>query len=358
MSSILAVGSASVEEVLHVKNDLKLGGKYTAAARIVGVGGSGVNYTCRLLAMGQAVYPLLVVGEDPGGDAVVAEIRRSATRGHATCHDIQRVPDATTARTIIMLDRFGRRTTITVPGHKLESFGNVVSAALTRTLGHPIDAVMIGHIPTDHDGDVTRLILRRFIGEMGNVYILFNPGRTQYTLGKGGFPKLLERVDCIQFHVDEAREFLASGGQYPGRLHFGEMLDALADLCQSAVITFGRLGAVGKKRGAQGGVLAYPYDVDENILDTTGAGDAFAAGVVASMTSDANQNRDLRVAMTEGRLWATYACMKYCGARECPTPMDLKLFERRHQAMQIGEVEELEAKEFYRLLRLLERTVD
>ena len=90
------------------------------------------------------------------------------------------------------------------------------------------------------------------------------------------------------------------------------------------MITLDKFGAIAtcghKPRGVY---IAWPHDL-ANIVDTTGAGDAFGSGLVASMFSG---NDHLADGLERASLWAAYACTTLGAANDCPTPDELKMFE-------------------------------
>jgi sugar/nucleoside kinase (ribokinase family) len=86
-----------------------------------------------------------------------------------------------------------------------------------------------------------------------------------------------------------------------------EALDALLEKCQTVVIKRGSQGAIGKSRGGESVIVpALPVEV----ADTTGAGDAFAAGFISHFST----HRDLMRALMAGVEIAA-RCVAIVGAR-------------------------------------------
>jgi sugar/nucleoside kinase (ribokinase family) len=84
-------------------------------------------------------------------------------------------------------------------------------------------------------------------------------------------------------------------------------LDILLTSCETVVIKLGSRGAIGKSRGGQSiSIPAVPADV----VDTTGAGDSFAAGFIAHYTT----TKDLHHGLIAGAEVAAH-CVAIVGAR-------------------------------------------
>jgi len=140
-----------------------------------------------------------------------------------------------------------------------------------------VKAVMIGHIYGEdtREGKVTRTIIER-TRRKGNVKIFANLGLSQIRLGAQHWKRYLKKIDVFQLSLDEAREFF-----------YGQKNRSLQSVIQwfksngvSAVITMDRFGGVATFRGREAIVLAWPFELGGRLADSTGAGDAFGAGLV------------------------------------------------------------------------------
>lgn len=361
MGDILVVGSASVEQLHVLSEELQEGRKQTARLCVPAVGGSGVNYACRLLAMGRSVSVLLAMGDDEGGGRIRAALEESARRG--------RIPaglDLTVCRldrtpiTTIVIEPGGRRTIIDEPVKIPSDFASRARDWLARTMAKASagDALMVGHLPGDQGGSVTGELIEEFRRRRKHGFILLNPGRSQYEPGIGGFARELPKVDCLQLADHEALAFAPKIGKGSAKeLTYAEALKRLSDsgACRAAVITFARLGAVGREQEGDGGVLAYPYRLHSQCKDETGAGDAFAAGLVFSLTSA--RPGTLHHAMDVARLWASYACTQYGGAGACPSWEELHQWAKTYEADAVAEVTEMLAGQLDALLGLYDQAL-
>ena len=107
------------------------------------------------------------------------------------------------------------------------------------------------------------------------------------------FITLVEQVDILFANEAEARALTR-------RTNFAEIAQSLADRCPVVCVTHGPLGSVIYAGGQVHAVLAAPV---EKIVDTTGAGDLYAAGVLDGNT----QGYDLVTAGKIGSIAAAEA---------------------------------------------------
>ena len=99
----------------------------------------------------------------------------------------------------------------------------------------------------------------------------------------------------------------------------------------SAVITLDRFGAIGiHKKEPDSIFISWPILEVKNVVDPTGAGDAFASGMVSYLCekSDLSPN-NFQSAIGTARLWAAYACRTYGGAGQCPDRETLEKFKEK-----------------------------
>jgi len=76
---VITVGSGAFENILLCDGVLQLGGKHIVQQE-ESLGGSGLNYTLRLLAAGKEVLPILPVGDDPLGQLIRESILVAAEK--------------------------------------------------------------------------------------------------------------------------------------------------------------------------------------------------------------------------------------------------------------------------------------
>ena len=166
--------------------------------------------------------------------------------------------------------------------------------------------------------------------------VVANFGNTQLALGAEFWLPRLGRCDVFQGNAREIAHFFAAGGR--PRLSPGEVLRILSRQPFSTVITMGRLGAILLDRTDRRCLLHRPaWDIE--VLDPTGAGDAFAAGMVASLGGrQAYTTAGIRRAVGEGAVWSACACLHAGGGGECPDAAGLARFRRQLRGSSVPQV--------------------
>jgi sugar/nucleoside kinase (ribokinase family) len=333
--AIVTVGSGNIEYILEHKGEIIPGQKHIVKAHEF-FGGSCLNYTFRLMAAGYDVFPMPLVGDDPSGQKI-----RKALLEYARPEALSK-----TIQTFVAADDFllpaleTPQTTVVVHAGRRTIFSPELGAAreATQSLMQRFDkvadatgsgrmAVMIGHILLNGDasnpGEVTQKIIERFYRQH---LIFVNFGRSQYRHGIEFWEKALKNVDLLQLNLGEIRH-LFRDTKNPVTL--SGVIDWLKAHAITAVITLKQLGAIGTfGDGSDGLVFARPLNIPA-VVDPTGAGDAFAAGMVASLKCQKNFGfQDFKAGMTQGRLWASYACTKIGASTDCPDLKTLAAFEK------------------------------
>jgi sugar/nucleoside kinase (ribokinase family) len=92
-----------------------------------------------------------------------------------------------------------------------------------------------------------------------------------------------------------------------GETNVEKALEILLEDCETVVIKRGSLGAIGKSRGS---ILVTIEALPTEVLDTTGAGDSFAAGFIAEYAASKNMQRSL-----EAGAAVAARCVAIVGAR-------------------------------------------
>ena len=346
---VLAVGGANVEHGYALPPNFLPDTKVTIDPQPWLAGGSSVNHGCRLLAMGVDVDPVLPLAKrDPMSAVIVEALGAAASTGAATCRRtdlLVRGAGLATPYTTIIRQGAGRAVLNEFSPDLMTAYAEHVDrhlAALARRRSSP-DVVMIGHIHADraretrqgvgHAGAISRRVLsspalasaRRFV----------NFGSAQYKLGAKRWSRVLrDRVDVFQLDIGETRRFCADAGLADESLE--SILGWFRERC-TVIVTLERFGAIGQLAGSDQPIAVWPFLIDD-LADTTGAGDAMGAGVVASMlvedfhatdVDDAERSDRFQRALEFGRVCGAYACTTVGGASECPSLEVLAEFEHR-----------------------------
>ncbi|MCX6926269.1 MAG: carbohydrate kinase family protein, partial [Verrucomicrobia bacterium] len=151
----------------------------------------------------------------------------------------------------------------------------------------------------------------------GRSFMLANLGNTQLNFGIEFWEPMLVRMNSLQLSVRELRTLFAASGMEAKSLAW--MLDWLRDRRITTVVTAGKFGAVGSYQDGCGGICI-AGGTNLEVVDPTGAGDAFASGFVAEILARGKFGiEDFCAAMSSGRAWAAFACMTVGGSGPAPS---------------------------------------
>lgn len=232
-------------------------------------GGSAANVATGVTGFGVAAAVLGSVGDDDRG----RQARDRLEAEGVDCSHLVETPDATTAVKYLVVDSAGQVMVLGGPGAN-EAFE---AAAL------PDDALAAAdflHLTGQRPETAAELARR---ANQAGVTVGFDPGRR---IAERDFSLALSRADVLFLNDREAEIALASGD-----------LDEEGTL----VLKHGANGA--EVRAPDGAWVHRGFDVD--VVDTTGAGDAFAAGFVAALLDGDGYGRAVRVGNAAGALATT-----------------------------------------------------
>lgn len=277
MARIVSLGSALQDIYLIDENDfqtvrlgetdllknLEIGAKYDVAKLDFFIGGGGTNSAVTFARSGHEAIYLGNIGHDPAGEAVLKKLDEE---GIDTSY-ISYLPHYKTGCSIILLDeKSGERTALTFRG---------ASAHFHNMSPKDLDLIQPDWLyVTTLRGDMgTLLDFFEHAKELG-IKVMFNPGVLELANPKQVLG-LLSDVDVLLVNKREASELV--GGSL-----LEELLNKLRNYCPTVIITDGAMGGI-----ATNGEKTYRFGIyeDVKIKDTTGAGDAFGSGFLASLAS-------------------------------------------------------------------------
>jgi sugar/nucleoside kinase (ribokinase family) len=336
---VLVVGSASGEYVLRLDLPLKIDQKQSVDSEWLS-GGSGVNYSLRLMRQGVRVIPIPSVGNDELGRQIRSELLDEAHEmapGSSVeqfiAADTFFVGTKTTCSTIIVGE--GKRTILTERTSNGGGFYQHLEARLHALMDAEVlsrvGVVVIGHIHADSDrgrpGACTRLLLDMFAGRTA---IFANFGNSQICHGLDFWSDDLSKLAVLQMNLDEMRLFFRRRDGTERSLR--EIVDMLRDHGVTSAITLDRLGAVCTFKAERKQIFALPFRLSR-IVDSTGAGDAFGACIARHLVAQVRQGsmgfnsvQSFETAVEEARFWAAYACGWPGGSSHCPNRTELEAY--------------------------------
>ena len=359
---IITVGSGNVEYILQHNGEVELGKKHLIDSHEL-IGGSCVNYSLRLLTVGTNVFPIPFVGKDRDGQKIRDEMLKAAIQKGITEDERQFIesenffiPGARTPRATVLVHQ-ERRTIFSerfTEGRATEKHIRQRLQLLNQLFSDHQGSVMIGHITLDADthrpGRITKMVINSF---SDNFLVFANFGNCQLKHGIDFWQEDLKHIDLLQLNFDEIREMFRQEGGFKS---LSEIVAWLQDHSITAVITLNRFGAIGTyKNGRDGIILAWPLEIGK-IVDPTGAGDAFASGMVKSLRGRKNFTfQNFVSAITEGRLWASYACTTIGACSSCPTRKALDDYIRSNSQPHKKHLEITESVYSEQIMNLIEK---
>jgi ribokinase len=249
-------------DVLYRVPEIVLNGETFVESSTLATGGSAAN-TCRALARwGVSTGFVGAVGDDPDGSALLAALRDSDV-------DVSHVAVKTgvpTGRVMGLVDPQGHRSLYVDPGansHLVESDIPLETLAHTQRLhlASFVDASqlllqekVIKHL-------FTTQFTRSIADGVAKRALSFAPGQIYARLGRDRLAEILQRTEILFVNETEAEQL-------------GGVVSLLASDCQVVVVTLGSRGS--RIITAEGSLCTSAFQSD--VVDTTGAGDAFAAG--------------------------------------------------------------------------------
>jgi sugar/nucleoside kinase (ribokinase family) len=266
MARLLVIGNVNADEVVRLDAPPFSGAHLSGHPEGVRLGGGGANAAVALAQAGHDVAIRAAVGDDETGAHLVA-----ACRNHGLdVSGLHVLPGRATNRPLILIDPTGERTLIarkTIAADALEPPPDDIAAdgVLVKTFDPALAAFMAAR--TAHGPVVAHAP-----------------------------PAAFDRWPATVWVTSES-EATAAGGSDP----WGAARARAGAGLQWLVITRGTAGAEALgPDGARHAVPAHPVD---RVVDTTGAGDVFAAGLLHGLLGGA----DITAAMSLAALWAARA---------------------------------------------------
>ncbi|BCJ42281.1 ribokinase [Actinoplanes ianthinogenes] len=264
MTRVIVVGDLVTDVLVEHDGPIQPGSDTAAAIRVAG-GGQAANTAAWLASAGQPVTLVAAVGDDRAGRDRVAELATAGVR------DAIQVRAGAATGSVVVLTGAGERTMITDRGACLLLDPAHVTAAIA---GVPGAHLHLSGYPLLHAGSrpagLAALAAARDHGL--TVSVDAASAAPLRAAGPEAFLAWVRGADLLLCNADEA-DVLAGPGSPAAQAA------RLTDFVQHAVVKRGAGGAVWATR--DGGSWSAPA-VPVPVKDPTGAGDAFAAGLLKS----------------------------------------------------------------------------
>lgn len=295
MAGVLCIGDVMLDVIAVLQTDINYGSDTPSNISTHGGGAAG-NVASWSRISGAATKIVARVGNDHAGIALLSEFDALGVE-HGECA----IPGFDTGIVVVLVDRAGERSMFPESGAN----SSLSPADLPDLVGIEVVYLSGYSLLNSHSRPGVLQIIAKI--RAAGIPIFYDPATV------GGM-RQVERHEIrdwlsnmtVLFMNEEEALFLS------GASNIQNALNELMKFSPTVVIKCGADGAVGKTRG--GGVLNVPA-VPTKVVDTTGAGDAFAGGFIAKWL----QNPDLKICMEAGAQ-AAAQCVAIVGARPHVTP--------------------------------------
>lgn len=295
MSRILCIGDAALDVIVKMQTEIHVGSDTASQISMHG-GGAAANTATWLAQLGHSVFFSCRLGDDAAGRAISSEFDLWKIEHRRTFLENEK-----TGVVVVLVDDKGDRTMFPDSGAN--------SGISERDLPnlHGFDAAYLSGYSLFNPLSTNGVL--RMVNEIKDVGIplIFDPASvgTMMAFNRKRVIETLAYMDITIMNEDEAR-YIADCDA------LDEALDFITDIVSTAVIKTGSSGAIARIRGSNT-VISHADAV--NAIDTTGAGDAFAAGFIPLWL----ESKDLLASMNAGNEVARQ-CVAIIGARPSVNP--------------------------------------
>ncbi|WP_254767107.1 carbohydrate kinase family protein [Salinilacihabitans rarus] len=281
MVTVLTAGHVNWDVTLRVDQLPEPDGEAAIRSQRQSGGGSAANVAAALAGLDCESELIGSVGDDDNGLLARRELEATGV----SLDGLRIVEDAETAVKYLLVDDEGEVAVLGNDGVNEAVEPGDVDPARVRAASHV-------HLTSQRPDTAARIA--RIADEAG-IPVSFDPGRR---LAERDYSAALERADVIFATDREVEAMLAD--EFPD-----------SDLADRTVVV--KRGEDGAEVHAPGGTYVHP-GFEVAVVDTTGAGDAFAAGYIATSIETDDVERALEFANACGALAASEE-----GARSAPT---------------------------------------
>lgn len=299
--NILVVGSVNMDLVVRAPNVPRPGQTLMGEGFASSPGGKGANQAVAAARMGGHATFIARVGRDPFGDCLL----RSLAAEGVDCQAVLPTAEAATGVALIVVDHRGENAIVVAPGaNSLLTPDDIYSRSALFDRAAVVVLQLEIPLPTVR---AAITVARRH-----QCKVILDPAPAPTPL-----PDELCQVDILSPNAHEA-EIIT--GQKAAQEHIDKnvALDLIARGAQAAVLKLGPRGSIVATADGQFAQLR-PYQV--NVVDTTGAGDAFTGALAVAVAQGRSLPDAARLANAAGSL----ACTRLGAQSAIPTADEVRI---------------------------------
>lgn len=270
---VVVVGDLMTDVVTRVDDPLSLGSDTAATVR-TRLGGAGGNVAAWLAAQGVSCAFVGRVGDDPFGREAVAALQAAGIATHVGVD-----PHAATGACVVLVGRDGERTMLPDAGANSTLSPDDLPLDDVRRAGHVHVSGYTLLNPGSRDAGTTALAVARAAGVGTSVDA--SSAAPLEAVGRAAFAAMTRDVDLLFVTLDEAAVLCDSRDPTV-------VIAALSAHYPQVVLKLGRSGAWWHAADGRPTCVAAAVPASAAVVDTTGAGDAFAAGYLAATLGGAD----------------------------------------------------------------------
>ena len=298
MTKVLCIGDIMLDVTAVTGRELEQGVETRAHISTQG-GGAAANVASWLAHTGTPTYLVTRVGDDAAGRTLLDELDRYGVE-----HSTTLIEGLSTGVVIVIVDALGERTMFPDSGANaglgLADLPDLAEFTTLYLSGYPLIN------PISRPGVLQIIEKAKSIG----LPIVFDPA-TVGVLREVGIPTVrewLKNMDVLILNEEEGH-FLS------GIANPIDAAAALLELVPTVIIKRGGTGALAQSRDCS---LVQVQAVATDVVNTTGAGDAFAAGFI-QVWGETRDSTNLETAITRGAALGSQ-CVAHIGARPLVAP--------------------------------------
>ena len=304
MAGVFVVGSINQDFVLKVERRPEPGETVTGAELALFPGGKGGNQAIAAARLGADVALLGRVGEDPFGRELVVNLRDNGV----DTSRVEAVTDVPTGSAFITVTPDGENAIVVSPGAN-RRFG----PAEVRAASEDLRKARLLLAQLEVEVEAVEMAAYTVAGNGGRVLLNLAPPREVSG-------DLLRLSDPLVVNEHEAAFLLGEDAQTPEE-SAGKLLDLGPP---SAVVTLGGAGAI---LATEDSSRHFPAP-EVQVVDTTGAGDAFVGALAAKLAEGTLLEEAVPYAVLAGAV----AVMREGAQGSLPAPEDVEKFSDRGPA--------------------------